>query len=132
GVLDVTRAPQATLDHITRPLGQELFQLLGGEVILARLADAGRYLAEQFIDQRTQMRLDVAVEEVGAHEAYAAVRNHKSVRNEVVVGMLDGEIVHHPAIFDWLYRSDALPDHSALAQSAGRAFTILLEGRKEI
>ena len=48
-------------------------QLLACRIEAARPADARGHVAEQILDQRAQMRLDLAVEEVDAHQADAAV-----------------------------------------------------------
>src|SRR5206468_9320354 len=66
-MLDVVgRAEVPLFNDIARSQSEELLQLFRIEVKATLLARAGGNLAEQFLDQRADMRLDLAVEQVGA------------------------------------------------------------------
>src|SRR5207253_9617842 len=73
GEVDVVLARQTAAHEITRPLRQKLVQLPVAKLEAARLADPRRNVAEQRLDQRAQVRLDLTISEVGAHEPDAAV-----------------------------------------------------------
>src|SRR5439155_26580645 len=84
GVLDVAGCPQAALDDVARTLCQELAQFLLAEVVLSALADTRRHLAEQTLHELAQVRLDVPVEKVGAHQTHPTVYivPHAARRND--------------------------------------------------
>src|SRR5262249_14743308 len=73
GVVDVAGRSQAALNDVARTFRQYLAQFLFSEVVLAALADPCRHLAEELFNQLAQVRLDVPVEKIGAHQTYAAV-----------------------------------------------------------
>ena len=62
GVVEVAARRQAAAEQVARPLAQQMRQLLVVELVAPGAADAGRHVAEQRLDQRSQLRLHVAID----------------------------------------------------------------------
>src|SRR5262245_52704907 len=73
GVLQVRCSAPATIPEIARSLGQEVCELLVIEFEPTRSPNARRNAAEELLYQRAQVRLHIAIEEIGADEAHATV-----------------------------------------------------------
>ena len=65
GVGHVRVRHQVAVREVPRPVGQELLQLLFVELVPARPPDSGGHIAEQLLDQLSEVRLHVTVEETG-------------------------------------------------------------------
>src|SRR5581483_5060814 len=100
--------------QVARPLAEDVLQFLPVEAVLPRLADAGRDVAEQLLDESADIPLDVPVENVGADETDATVGDDEAVGDEVVIGVCDGEVIYVAGeVLDRFDGGDAFPDHAA-------------------
>src|SRR5262245_9237502 len=108
-----------------------MLQLLLVEPVTPRAPNARRHIAEQLLDERTNVRLHLAIEQVRSHQTDAAVGDDEAVGDEVMVSVPYREIVDLAGeVADWLDRDDALPHHASPWQSVGGAGAELLEGGK--
>src|SRR4051794_1539088 len=88
GVGNIIGGPKSPTHDVADAFAHQAAQFLGVELVLARSTYAGRYALKERFNQRAQVRLDIAVKEVGLHQADAAVdvvadaagRNHAAFR----------------------------------------------------
>src|SRR5439155_11892897 len=73
GVVHVARFAQVALDDVARAFREQALEVLAAEGVLAGAPRPGRDVAEQGLDELPNVRLDFAVEQVGATQADAAV-----------------------------------------------------------
>src|SRR4051794_7572949 len=73
GDFDIAGLAQAAAEQELRAIAHQSPEFLGIEAIFARTPHSGRHVFEQRLDERAQMRLDLAIRQARAHEPNAAI-----------------------------------------------------------
>src|SRR5262249_42277445 len=65
GEVNIALHAKAAAQQIARSFAEEVLEFLLVELVASRAADSGRHVAEQLLDQRADVRLDLAIEQIG-------------------------------------------------------------------